>query len=287
MYTVYNELKNEVNKRLAKCKSNVLLLNDVNAFLSEVKTENQEMQSLINDVEYVHNNLDVDYSMFQSDFMKAHLKSINEYNTYISLSVLNLDEVTHDVIDVLSISENSCVVGGFIRSSLMGTKTKDVDFVTDIPMKELNALFVKRGFIVKNVGESFLVTVVSKDGMSFEIANFRKDRDNSGGEIGTMLEDAMRRDFTVNALYYNLKTKTIIDPNRQGISDLEKGVLRFIGNAEERIKEDSNRVFRFYRFLSKGFTANNSCLKAVRRNFEQSVKNTSADRIMKEIERML
>ena len=99
--------------------------------------------------------------------------------------------------------------------------------------------------------------VVNGKRHEFEIAMLRRDgmyingRRPEGVETGTILEDAMRRDFSINSLYFCLKTGKIIDPTRKGVQDLKGRVLRFNGKAKERIKEDTLRIWRGLRFKNK------------------------------------
>jgi tRNA nucleotidyltransferase/poly(A) polymerase len=197
-----------------------------------------------------------------------------------------------DVVNVLQHSENSCLVGGCVRDTLIGKTPKDFDFVTDIPYDDLEKLFIDAGFTVKEAGKQFLVLIVSKDGVDYEIANYRKDGTYVDGrrpesvEFGTIYDDAERRDFTVNALYFNLTTFRLIDPTAQGLDDIKSRTLRFVGKPASRLKDDLLRVFRFYRFLDKGFTPEPRSLSAVRDFFDDACKKTSSERIRVELERI-
>jgi len=204
------------------------------------------------------------------------------------------DDILEVVIILRSLGGSSCIVGGFVRDAILGMPSKDVDFVTSTPYDHLAAAFKEAGWTVKETGKRFLVLMVSKGGRSYEIANYRKDGVYLDGrrpetcEIGTMLEDAVRRDFTINALYYNLTTHEIEDPTGQGLEDARQRLLRFIGSPMMRIKEDSLRVFRFYRFLeTKSLYADRVSLKAVRRTFSGAIASSHPDRIRKELENMI
>lgn len=204
---------------------------------------------------------------------------------------ISLSATTKQVMRILEThSKESYIVGGFVRDALRFVdkdEIKDVDFVTDTPINILSEDFEALGFKVQSEGKQFLVCIVSRDGEQFEIANLRRDKDNLGGEVGTIYDDAQRRDFTVNALYFNVSTGKIKDPNGTGLDDLENNLLRFVGKAKERIIEDPNRVGRFYRFVDKGFKPDNKSLKAVRENFDYFIKKTSPERIRLELERIV
>lgn len=191
-------------------------------------------------------------------------------------------------------SKNNYLVGGCVRDSFLGVESKDYDIVTDVHMDISSPLFEANGFKVKECGEAFLVLNISKNGEQYEIANFRKEgvyldgRRPTEVEVGTIEEDAFRRDFTINALYENPLTGEILDPTGKGLSDVKNRTLRFIGNPKERIEEDALRVFRFYRFLAtKGLSADQKSLKACRQYFNEAYLNTTPERVRLELERLI
>lgn len=193
---------------------------------------------------------------------------------------------------VYNASSQTYLVGGCVRDMLLGRTPKDYDIVTDADVEALKPIFLENGWEVNAVGENFLVYAVSKHHQQFEIANFRKENGFTDGRrpdsvsIGTLEEDAARRDFTVNSIYYNPITNTFIDPNN-GRKDLLNKTLRFIGQPKDRIKEDYLRVFRFFRFLSKlGFEPEIKSLKACREMFNEAYSKTNPQRVRMEIERM-
>lgn len=189
-------------------------------------------------------------------------------------------------------SEDNYLVGGCVRDKFLKLTPHDYDIVTDVPIEVSTKLFEEAGWKVKECGEAFLVMNISKDGHQFEIANFRKDGVYLDGrrpekvEIGTIIEDAFRRDFTINALYEDPLSGKVLDPTGLGLKDLENKILRFIGKASERIEEDNLRVFRYYRFLLKGFTPDKNSLKACRRVFNDVYLNTTPERVRLELEKM-
>ena len=191
-------------------------------------------------------------------------------------------------------SKNNYLVGGCVRDGFLGVESKDYDIVTDVHMDISTSLFEANGFKVKECGEAFMVLNISKDGQQFEIANFRKEgvyldgRRPTEVEVGTIEEDAVRRDFTINALYENPITGEILDPTGKGLSDIKNRTLRFIGNPKERLKEDALRVFRFYRFLAtKNLIADPKSMKACRQYFNEAYKVTTPERVRLELERMI
>jgi tRNA nucleotidyltransferase/poly(A) polymerase len=202
--------------------------------------------------------------------------------------------LSKDIIEVLQHSENSCLVGGCVRDILIDKTPKDFDFVTDIPYEELEKLFINAGFTVKEEGKQFLVMIVSKDNVNYEIANYRKDGTYVDGrrpesvEIGTIYDDAERRDFTVNALYFNLTTRRLIDPTTQGLNDIKSKTLRFVGKPKDRIKEDYLRAWRFMRFVSvKGFNPDKTSYKAIKEMWDDIYKKSNSQRVLQELDKII
>lgn len=249
--------------------------------------------------------------------LMIYLRELKEYDMYSCIGIKDnhskrikniLDEFTqksaslHLVINVLkNISEKSCLVGGAIRDivslpefdkTLRLRDIKDFDFVTDACYEAIGQNLQKAGFKIDETGKNFLVLRATLDYDTYEIACYRKDNTYKDGrrpesvEIGDIFTDSARRDFTINSLYYDLNKEVLLDPTGMGIADADMDVLRFNGNPDKRINEDYLRVFRAYRFISKGYTAEPRTLNAIRSNFALALKCTDQNRIREEIERM-
>jgi hypothetical protein len=180
------------------------------------------------------------------------------------------------------------VVGGTVRDAIAGKPSNDMDFCTSCDLGIVNNIFEESDkFSVKETGKQFLVLTVTHlpTKTSFEIAQFRKDKDNSGGIPGTIIEDAERRDFTNSALYFNINTNTLVDP-LGNLDDAINMLLKFNGDADKRIEEDPLRVIRLYKFAGRGFKPHQNSLKAVRRNFESAINEVSKSRLMVELEKI-
>jgi poly(A) polymerase len=153
------------------------------------------------------------------------------------------------------------VVGGAVRDLLLGVKPKDFDIATDATPEEVKKLF-RRAFII---GRRFQIVHVMFGQDLLEVTTFRgKGSDNApkdehgrvlrDNNFGPQHEDAERRDFTINAMYYDPATQTVLDYHG-GIEDIRAKVLRIIGQPEARFREDPVRMLRVVRFAAKlGFT---------------------------------
>ena len=142
-------------------------------------------------------------------------------------------------------------VGGCVRNALLGAPVSDLDIATDARPQQVMDLAEKAGLKAIPTGiDHGTVTVVS-DGIPHEITTFRRDVETDGRRAVVAFsdqveEDAARRDFTMNALYAR-PDGTILDP-LGGLPDLQARRVRFIGTAQDRIREDYLRSLRYFRF---------------------------------------
>ncbi len=143
------------------------------------------------------------------------------------------------------------VVGGAVRNALLGVEVSDIDMATDATPEAVTNIAESAGFRVVPTGlDHGTVTVIAKS-RAHEMTTFRKDIATDGRRaivaFSTHIEDdAARRDFTMNALYAD-RHGTVIDP-LGGLPDLVARRVRFVGDAEARIREDYLRSLRFFRF---------------------------------------
>jgi len=154
------------------------------------------------------------------------------------------------------------MVGGGVRDLLLGREPKDFDVATDASPEQIRKLF--RSCML--IGRRFRLAHVRFGREVIEVATFRAGADEtgtSGGEqvtengrlvrdnvYGTLEQDARRRDFTINALYYNIRDFSVVD-YADGMADLHAGLLRLIGDPEARYREDPVRMLRAVRFAAK------------------------------------
>jgi poly(A) polymerase len=142
--------------------------------------------------------------------------------------------------------------GGCVRDILMGRKPKDFDIVTSAKPDEIEDILEH----TIPIGKQFGVVLALKDGHQFEIATFRSDAGYSDGRrpdavtFTSAKEDAFRRDFTINGMFYDPVKDKVID-YVGGQKDLEARLIRFIGDPHERILEDHLRILRAVRFKNE------------------------------------
>ncbi|MBN1807002.1 MAG: CCA tRNA nucleotidyltransferase [Sedimentisphaerales bacterium] len=142
--------------------------------------------------------------------------------------------------------------GGCVRDMLLEQRAKDHDVATNAPPKEVTKLFKR----TLNVGAKFGVTIVLIENQQVEVATFRTETDYIDGrhpnsvKFTTAAQDASRRDFTINGMFYDPLTKEVID-YVEGRADLRAKIVRTIGKPSERFSEDYLRMLRAVRFSTQ------------------------------------
>jgi putative nucleotidyltransferase with HDIG domain len=181
------------------------------------------------------------------------------------------------------------LVGGCVRDLLLGRPPKDFDVSTDAPPDRIMQLFPNSG----QVGAHFGVVVVHEGAWHVEVATFRSDRDYTDGRRPSSVlfetdprEDVLRRDFTVNGLMMDLETGRVLD-FVEGRADLERCLIRAIGDPEVRFREDHLRLLRAIRFAaSLGFSIEPATFAAISRH-HALIQKVSAERVRDELVRIL
>ena len=160
--------------------------------------------------------------------------------------------------------------GGCVRDQLLGCEPKDYDVATNANPDQVRDLFGRRRTLAMGAAFGVITVVGSKAKGSIEIATFRRDADYSDGrhpdsvEFSSAEEDAQRRDFTINGLFYDPIADRVID-YVGGQNDLRQGVIRAIGSARDRISEDKLRMIRAVRFAARlGFRIEDQTFDAIR-----------------------
>ncbi len=178
--------------------------------------------------------------------------------------------------------------GGWVRDYLLSHPSNDIDIATDCPMPKLLDLFPNALL----VGMQFGVIVLPFEGHLFEIATFRKDIEYQDGrkptriEAATPEEDALRRDFTINGMFYDPMEGKVYD-FVNGQSDLKKGVIRAIGDPYERFQEDRLRMIRAVRFNARfGYPIEEETARAIMSFAPELFPAVATERIYQEFKKM-
>jgi poly(A) polymerase len=190
------------------------------------------------------------------------------------------------------------LVGGAVRDLLLGVQPKDYDLSTVATPEQIKKIFGKSARVI---GRRFKLVHITFGRELYEVSTFRRKptkkervvRPSDNGDIiwrdneyGTLEEDAFRRDFTVNALYYNPLDEGIIDLVG-GRADLEAGIVRVIGDCEERLKEDPVRMIRALKLVAQyGFKLESDLDQAIRK-LHGIISATSPARLFDEVMKIL
>lgn len=174
--------------------------------------------------------------------------------------------------------------GGWVRDLLLNHPSDDIDIATNAPPETIQTLFPH----TVPVGIAFGIVIVIVDGHQYEVATFRQDLDYKDGrrptriEFATAPEDAKRRDFTINGMFYDPRTDEIFD-YVHGRKDLEAKIIRAIGNPHERIKEDRLRMIRAIRLACRfGFQIEKETEKAIRHHAAELFPAVAIERVWQE-----
>ena len=179
-------------------------------------------------------------------------------------------------------------VGGWVRDYLLKHPSDDIDIATSASPDEVVALFEK----TIPVGISFGVVIVVIDGHQFEVATFREEEGYTDGRRPTSIKqttaqnDAGRRDFTINGLFFDPAQDKVID-YVEGESDLKKGIIRAIGNPHDRFLEDRLRMIRAVRYSARfSFPIEPVTLAAIAKHKNDLFPAVSIERVVQEMEKM-
>lgn len=178
------------------------------------------------------------------------------------------------------------IVGGSVRDSLLNKPIKDYDLATNATPDQVEEIMNKAGFKTLPTGKAFGVINVFTDTDEYEIATFRSDGEYSDSRrpdsvtFSDINTDSKRRDLTINALYYDIDTKEVIDLVG-GINDIKKGIIRTVGKPEDRFKEDKLRILRSIRFAGRFGSQLDPNIDKVLSN-DNSLRGVSPERIRDE-----
>ena len=182
-------------------------------------------------------------------------------------------------------------VGGCVRKIILKEKVDDIDLATNLnPQQVCKALHNNNiSFYETGIKHGTITAVI--DDYRFEITSLREDIDTDGRHAEVKFstdwkKDASRRDFTINSIYSDAEGN-LFDPFN-GKKDLENGVVKFIGNIEQRIKEDYLRIIRYLRFflIYSNYKHDPQTLKEIKKNLD-GIHNLSKERLLDELKKYI
>ena len=216
----------------------------------------------------------------------------------IRLSVKNLDDLkyfnTAKQIFICFQNQNYKLklVGGCVRKLITEEKIDDMDIAINIEPEKIKKVLVEQKIKFVETGITHGTITVLINDFKFEITSLRKDVSTDGRHAKVEFtsnweQDAQRRDFTINAIYSDISGE-VYDP-LNGIEDLKNGIIKFIGDPNQRIQEDYLRILRYLRFYTqynKNKFHDEITIKAIKRNLDGLAK-ISKERILEELFKMM
>lgn len=168
------------------------------------------------------------------------------------------------------------IVGGAVRDQILGLTSKDIDVVTELGLDELERALNQWGYKPLRIGANFQTISVFHQGERIDFAELTLDLET----------DALRRDFTINAIYQDIRSSELVDP-LEGRKDLQEKCLRACGSPSDRIQEDSLRILRMVRFKVKyQLNIEEETLQAAR-TLIKTLDNIASERITEELGRIM
>lgn len=202
---------------------------------------------------------------------------------------IEMPKAVREIIEVLEAAGfEAFAVGGCVRDAVLGREPADWDITTSAMPEQVKALFSR----TIDTGIQHGTVTVMKDHVGYEVTTYRIDGEYEDARhpkevsfTSNLVEDLKRRDFTINAMAYNDRAG-IVD-EFDGIGDLERGVIRCVGNAMDRFSEDALRMLRAVRFSAQlGFAIDEDTRAAIAK-LAPNLEKISAERIQVELVKLL
>jgi len=219
------------------------------------------------------------YKKFGSDKSTKFLENIKEAQIIFS----HLNKVGKE--------DEVRFVGGCVRKAICGEDIDDIDLATSLKPDEVKKRLNKKDIKVIDTGISHGTITAILNKKKFEITTLRKDVSTDGRHANVEFtsnweRDASRRDFTINAIYTDIEGR-IFDP-LNGISDLQNGIIKFIGSPKERIQEDYLRILRYFRFfIQYGKTDHEQDIIRSIKQYINGINKISNERIFDELKKII
>ena len=228
-------------------------------------------------------------------FLDKFIRRENNYND-ISKKIIELSKNTpvkkiFNSINNFSHKSEIRYVGGCIRKIIIGEKVDDIDLSTNLNPPQVCEILKDNNIDYYESGIEYGTVTAVIDNYRFEITSLREDVETDGRHAQVKFstdwkKDALRRDFTFNAIYSDLEGN-LFDPFN-GKADLENGVIKFIGDPEQRIKEDYLRILRYIRFYLSysNFKHDVELTKIIKKNIV-GISNLSKERLLDELKKFV
>ena len=212
----------------------------------------------------------------------------------LNLEKLNENSHAKEIYDILNKSEEDVVclfVGGCVRDVISNREILDVDFATSLTPDKIKKKLESSNIAYDNSFEKYGSIKITHKNKSFEVNTLRKDFDQDGRHSDVIFtqdwrQDALRRDFTINAIYCDINGR-IYDPFK-GVDDLKNGVIRFIGDPIKRIQQDYLRALRYFRFFIQFSKGNHDeyVINCIKKN-QDKIENLSKAKLIEEFSKVL
>ncbi|MDA7688122.1 CCA tRNA nucleotidyltransferase [Pelagibacteraceae bacterium] len=210
------------------------------------------------------------------------MKKVNE--------LIKLPEVK-TIFNLFNNNQGIYLVGGCIRDALSGKDVTDIDFAVDIDPEEVIKILTNNNIKFYDIGINYGTVTAVIDSKNYEITSLREDIETDGRHAkvkytSDIKADSFRRDFTINAIYANRDGELFDFHN--GIEDVENRKLKFIGSANDRVKEDYLRILRYFRFYAdfSNFEIDIN-LKKVFKAGSKNFSKISKERIWSELKKII
>ncbi len=185
-------------------------------------------------------------------------------------------------------------VGGFVRNSLLGLPIDDIDICSSITLDDLSTILTGSDYDVKVKSKTLGTAIIAIKGQKYEYSVFRRETYSNDGShspnsvefISDIKEDASRRDFTINAIYYDIAKDELLD-FYTGIEDINKKILKTVETPDYVLSNDGVRILRLFRFQSElGFKIEKETLLAAIK-YSKNLTALSGERVVNEMEGIL
>ena len=215
---------------------------------------------------------------------------------YIAKSFRDLSKNTpvkkiFDSINKFSLNSEIRYVGGCVRKIIQNEKVDDIDLATNLNPDQVCEALNKNSINFYETGIEYGTVTALINDYKFEITSLREDVKTYGRHAKVKFsndwkKDALRRDFTINSIYADLEGH-LFDPFN-GKDDLKKGLIKFIGNPEQRIQEDYLRILRYLRFFSNysNHKHDHRILNIIKKNLS-GISNLSKERLLDELKKCI